>query len=1486
MKWLWSLIVLLAMPVLGQTTTVSANPVTDTDSQTWNNGNYTITFNPVPGKPGPYFYNGVPFVPQVYTGNMSNGGVLTQVLPSSNFITPSGTTWNFVICPNASAGCLTTNIAVSGSTQDITSTVDALAKGPRFAATFGAYGYLDVEIDPTPLPGGSYYNVTNLVTRCWNGSIWANCSGGGGGSPNPPEFSVQFANTLVDGFLSDPTFTFNTTTKSVEAKLLDNIPYVSQFQTGGGGNGINNFFGTNPTANTNQIAIVDNGDAGEATIFATPNGSIVDNLQTTGVFGNWFTNCTARIGFSLFPNLPFTPGASKGCNTLWANQNIATGQSTGAAATLIVNNTTEFPGYDMGNFTGAQGNDSLWAGMQTAGIGDIHWSQGISNALNISSWKYAAGDQNIFEINGQGAGGCTAASDQCITPVGINMGQVTGFPFGTVTSSAGFGDTHPVLANVSSQNSYFQGSPGGATVIDTSVVVAAGTMASSGGLYNTFGALSMSHLNTGGSGQVVSPAYTISSVAANTPVTGEATYTGVFPTCTSNQWAGGGVQISGFANSANNSPGAPNGFNIVSCTSTTLVIPNASAVNQSTSATGNALMAYPVVCTGGGGTGMNGWFVYVSASFGPVVGTVVNPPNGGQPGSGYTSTPSCVISSLANQGGAVLATFIPSFATTLHVLNIAGTTLTTTPNTCILTSYMHRSTVDMVNDTVPFTCAAETGTMDTTTNGGRVWLASDASPEMCQIMSGSQSGGTFTGTMSCHLPHIQGSMIFQGGTDGHLYLDAQAAGDSSTPGWPFIVPAYGAASPTSVIYGELFGGTQVNTSLPALGAMKASFTSPNNGFHIYKGGMVISTTNQGTTPTLNLNDMTMTAGDSYEQAPNPAFGMGALLAANVQQSVLGPFGGSEMAIFGVGPNWVFGWNALVLRNENRYGMYTSCDSSSNNLCEPITGSPGWAVGEDMIRVDGPHGNLIKTGVPFGAIISVNDTGSASYAIFDDSSNIATLQINPSADRIEIDANNTLISGNLLIGANVTANSGIFTNTVQAQNGVITGNGSFIQTATFLGSLNIGNIGSQSQPSNATINSRTYNGGTAHIGALPPSPAADLTEEGTAGTDHCRYLAFGQTPNGFSAASSPNSTSTCNLAAMGTGAAVTNASIQLISNNPGVVLATTQSCTAGQFLVAYGLSAVTAINGTILQAVSCSGTTLTAFFINGYSPTLVAPTTVTGTVTPNFVLSKWTQALGDQTVAIARTSGTAGLICSFVASYQLCADYGQGISGATPGGTDTSGSLYVGGPITNSSLPSSTSPICANGAGGALTTSGCTGGGGGSGTVTTFSAPSGSWPTWLVPSVSNPTSTPSLSVSASAIPNSALANAATTVNGQTCTLGSTCTISTGLISGLTTGFIPKASSATALNNSHIDDGVTTASTITMTEALTVNAGGVNSIQTGPNVFSALPTCTSGVEGTIALVTDSTTNIWGATITGSGSDVVMGWCNGSAWTVFAK
>lgn len=68
---------------------------------------------------------------------------------------------------------------------------------------------------------------------------------------------------------------------------------------------------------------------------------------------------------------------------------------------------------------------------------------------------------------------------------------------------------------------------------------------------------------------------------------------------------------------------------------------------------------------------------------------------------------------------------------------------------------------------------------------------------------------------------------------------------------------------------------------------------------------------------------------------------------------------------------------------------------------------------------------------------------------------------------------------------------------------------------------------------------------------------------------------------------------------------------------------------------------------------------------------------------------------------------------------------------------------------------------------------------GTGTVTDFIASAGSWPSWLVPNVTNSTTTPTLSVSASAIPNSALASASITINSQTCTLGSSCTVSSSL-----------------------------------------------------------------------------------------------------------
>lgn len=58
------------------------------------------------------------------------------------------------------------------------------------------------------------------------------------------------------------------------------------------------------------------------------------------------------------------------------------------------------------------------------------------------------------------------------------------------------------------------------------------------------------------------------------------------------------------------------------------------------------------------------------------------------------------------------------------------------------------------------------------------------------------------------------------------------------------------------------------------------------------------------------------------------------------------------------------------------------------------------------------------------------------------------------------------------------------------------------------------------------------------------------------------------------------------------------------------------------------------------------------------------------------------------------------------------------------------------------------------------------------------------------------------------------------------------------------------------------------------------------QSTVGAFSTLVACASGTEGQMAAVNDSTTNTWGATITGGGANHVLAYCDGTNWTVAAK
>lgn len=53
-----------------------------------------------------------------------------------------------------------------------------------------------------------------------------------------------------------------------------------------------------------------------------------------------------------------------------------------------------------------------------------------------------------------------------------------------------------------------------------------------------------------------------------------------------------------------------------------------------------------------------------------------------------------------------------------------------------------------------------------------------------------------------------------------------------------------------------------------------------------------------------------------------------------------------------------------------------------------------------------------------------------------------------------------------------------------------------------------------------------------------------------------------------------------------------------------------------------------------------------------------------------------------------------------------------------------------------------------------------------------------------------------------------------------------------------------------------------------------------------LFAVLPTCNAAHEGGWFAVSNSTTNTWGATITGGGANHVVAYCDGTNWTVAAK
>lgn len=172
-----------ASACVAQTTAVTAT-VVDSDTTVWANAPWTLAFKvgPSQSNPAAYSIGGVALDKTVayQTGVADGSGVITFTTYRSGSVSPIGSSWNLTVCPNASSKCSTINFTTTGSSQDISTQVNAAILAPRFQAVSGSYGYADTEAILQLKPGSTYYNVVS-GPRCYNGSLWVSCGGGSAG---------------------------------------------------------------------------------------------------------------------------------------------------------------------------------------------------------------------------------------------------------------------------------------------------------------------------------------------------------------------------------------------------------------------------------------------------------------------------------------------------------------------------------------------------------------------------------------------------------------------------------------------------------------------------------------------------------------------------------------------------------------------------------------------------------------------------------------------------------------------------------------------------------------------------------------------------------------------------------------------------------------------------------------------------------------------------------------------------------------------------------------------------------------------------------------------------------------------------------------------------------------------------------------------------------------------------------------------------------
>lgn len=312
-------LLLIAPLARAQNFTVVTATVTDPNGIPYSFG--TVSAVLIPSSSGPWRLNGQPYSGQLVNTPLDVNGTFTARMGSNAAITPSGTQWLFTvneigILPPLGTGAqsFTATITISGTSQDISSTLNALA--PKLTNLTGAGGSISltgsspIVVTPSPIVGTGVISCPTCSTSAT--------------PPGSPTGSLQWDNAGAFGGIADLLFNGSHTLTGGAALILD----LSAL-TGTNALTIPVQAGASPV-NSGAIAFDSTsgeysvGIAGTSTFLPAVNGNpnggnctawitVGSGVQLTDPGGKCLLNPMTTLGDTIFENSTPAPARLAGC---------------------------------------------------------------------------------------------------------------------------------------------------------------------------------------------------------------------------------------------------------------------------------------------------------------------------------------------------------------------------------------------------------------------------------------------------------------------------------------------------------------------------------------------------------------------------------------------------------------------------------------------------------------------------------------------------------------------------------------------------------------------------------------------------------------------------------------------------------------------------------------------------------------------------------------------------------------------------------------------------------------------------------------------------------------------------------------------------------------------------------------------------------------------------------------------------------------------